>query len=300
MLIDTNIYTKLTDTEIHRFFMIEAALSKLEDSGQIDLFKIFLAAFHDLDSDWVATPGSAEQAYEMIDEAKVYLELMNCLPELRELREVEPYVLLGKMLYYFYKKLARHVGRYRPNISEIKRILIAENRPKLDGRSGTYQLQAYYGYFRKRCTELADRVGKEIAEHSVPKLVNLIDFPPDYEIVMFGYSATQPKRSRLGGIIDTIPVADWVLARYLLVAKEYRQAANLFENSRSEATEAYQIIALTAWMDLAWSLHTNKEETRKRFTQSVARVARCQNPSAKAEVEEIEILNRRLSGAGIA
>ena len=300
MSIDTNIHTELTDTDVNRLGEIEASLSNSEASGQIELFRKFMTAFHDLHSDLLPIPENGKKANEMIDETKVYLELLNCLPVLRKLREVEPYVLLGKMLYHFYLKFGLHAGKYRPNIKEIKRIFKASNRRLFEGSYRGMQIYACKRFYRMRCEEIALEVCKSIAEHSVPKLEQLAVFPPDYEIVKFGNSIIEPKRYNLETVKTDIPVADWVLARNLLSEKEFKYAAKLFEKSRFEATEAYQIIALTAWMYLARLLHSDEEVTRKRYTQSVARVARCQNPNAKAEAKEIEALSRRLSGTGTA
>ena len=296
MSIDTNIHTKLTDTEVNRFGEIEAALSKSESSGQLELFRKFMTAFHDLHSDLLPIPGNAKEANEMIDATKVYLELVNCLPVLRELREVKPYILLGKMLYHFYLKFGLHAGKYRPNLREIEKILKARNRHLGHGSYRGLQIYYYKRFFEMRCEEIALEVGKSIAEHSVPKLVQLVDFPPEYEIVKFGNSTIEPKRYGVLTVKTDNPVDDWVLARYLLFEKEFKYAAKLFEKSRLEATEPYQVIALTAWMCLARLLHCDEEETRKLYTQSVAHVARCQNPNAKAEAKEIETMKLRLLG----
>ena len=302
--ISKNIYEELTYREVAWLENIEAALFKSGQAEQLDLFRKLKTHFCILHSESDSLPTDANDIEETMDESESFLELVHCLPELKNSRELESFVLLAKMLVHFYLCLAQHNRKMKSEgvkKFESRSKYLRQRDPKTTGY--IRQSLRHWENRADKCETMALGTVQKIIEYSLPRLENLNAFPPDSGYFEFGYSAISSFEYRINNFETKtmkFPVSHWVEALYLLTARRYESAAKSFERSRSQETEAYRKELVTAWANLAWLLHSDEEQTRKRYADSIARVASNRNPDAKKEAEKIETLNWRLSGKDLS
>ena len=291
MSISTDIAKDLTETEIDRLVEVETALKNTEHAEQIEQIKTLKTAYSKLKSDPDHLPNEPQELDEIVSDSEKFLILVDCLPELEKLGEADSYVLLGKLVVEYLLMLSKQISDLEYKDIHDWREERFRQHPSLRKATGiTLMALNYASKFRDvadNSNGILSRAVREIASHSLPKVDQLDEFPPDSVIYDFGYSlartSTLTKFTRVGGI-------------YLLIEGEYKSAAETFESARRRESDSYRMRALTGWANLAWLLDSDHEQTRKRFSNSVKRVARNPHPDAKEEAEMIMTLKQKLLG----
>ena len=297
MTISTNLSERLTDAEFDRFDEIETALLKTDMADRIDDLMSLKADFMNVRTLTFPVPSGLQELDDLEERLGCHLELLECLPVLKKVDATGAFVLLGRILFHYYLKLSNQIRRnyhreknvYETIPSFVAQIKNKKTRPGLDLSSLLELADA--------TKEMAEVVAEGITLHSLPKPNQLLSVSPDCQIYRFGCSARAITVVWTGGFDILICDREGkIKGVYLIAEKKFEAAAKHFANTRDEEFRPYQKRALTAWANLSWLLHSDEEQSRRRYARSISRLAENPHHDGTTEAETIELIKQNFFG----